>query len=86
MLSRFGLLHTQHEDDGLGIIRIPTSCGREYWSHGGDTLGYSTRNGTNGDGSRVAVISLSTQFTDSETAFATVKDSFQLVDQIMCAD
>ncbi|MGK4001174.1 serine hydrolase domain-containing protein [Sorangium sp. So ce1036] len=71
---------------GLGIMWIPTSCGGGYWSHGGDTLGYSTRNAVNDDGSRVAVLSLSTAHADEEVAFATIKDSFQLLDQIMCAD
>jgi D-alanyl-D-alanine carboxypeptidase len=71
---------------GLGIMWIPTSCGGGYWSHGGDTLGYSTRNAVNDDGSRVAVLSLSTAHADEEVAFATIKDSFQLLDRIMCAD
>lgn len=71
---------------GLGIMHIPTSCGGGYWSHAGDAMGYSTRNATNEDGSRVVVISLSTQFMDEEIAFATLQHSFDLIDQIMCAE
>lgn len=69
---------------GLGIMWFPTSCGGGYWSHGGDTMGFATRNAVSDDGSRVAIISLSTQRAD--TALATVEETFQLMDEIMCAD
>jgi D-alanyl-D-alanine carboxypeptidase len=46
---------------GLGIMWRPLSCGGGYWNHGGDTLGYSTRNGVSSDGRRAVAISLSAQ-------------------------
>jgi D-alanyl-D-alanine carboxypeptidase len=52
---------------GLGIIEIPVTCGRSktsYWGHGGDTLGYSTRNGFSSDGRRGVVLSLSSHTGD----------------------
>lgn len=69
---------------GLGIMRIPTTCGGAYWSHSGDTLGYATRNAVSEDGSRALVISLSTQRADA--VLPTLQQTFQLIDQIMCAD
>lgn len=69
---------------GLGIMWFPMSCGGGYWSHGGDTMGFATRNAVSDDGSRVAIISLSTQRAD--TAPATIEETFQLMDEIMCAD
>ncbi|WP_437741895.1 serine hydrolase domain-containing protein [Sorangium sp. So ce1504] len=71
---------------GLGILWIPTSCGGGYWSHAGDTLGYSTRNAASDDGSRVVVMSLSTSTNDIEASYATIVDTFEIIDQLMCAD
>lgn len=69
---------------GLGVMWVPTSCGGGYWSHAGDTLGFATRNAASDDGSRVAIISLSTQRIDD--ALPTIQETFQLIDQIMCAE
>jgi len=44
---------------GLGVLQFRSSCG-VYWSHPGDTFGYSTRNAVSDDGNRVVVVSLST--------------------------
>jgi D-alanyl-D-alanine carboxypeptidase len=68
---------------GLGIMWVPTSCGG-YWSHAGDTLGYATRNAASDDGSRVVVLSLSTQRADA--ALERLQETFRLLDQIMCAE
>lgn len=45
---------------GLGLISTTLSCGGEYWGHGGDVLGYSTRGGvtTDGRGAQLVVTSL----------------------------
>ena len=40
---------------GLGLIWIPLTCGGGYYSHGGDVVGYSTRDGFSADGQRVVV-------------------------------
>lgn len=69
---------------GLGIMWFPTSCGGGYWSHGGDTMGFATRNAASDDGSRVAIISLFTQRADAAPAI--VEETLQLMDEIMCAD
>ncbi|WP_437731733.1 serine hydrolase domain-containing protein [Sorangium sp. So ce1335] len=71
---------------GLGIAWIPTSCGGGYWSHPGDTLGYATRNAVSDDGSRVVVMSLSTSTNDVDASYATIVDTFKIIDQLMCAD
>ena len=44
---------------GLGLMWIPTSCGGS-WSHGGDIMGFKTRNGVTSDGSRSVVVSINT--------------------------
>lgn len=40
---------------GLGLIRIPLTCGGFYYGHGGDVPGYSTREGVSADGTHVVV-------------------------------
>lgn len=40
---------------GLGLMWIPLTCGGGYYSHGGDVVGYSTRDGFSADGRRVVV-------------------------------
>ncbi|XYI03584.1 hypothetical protein ACMHYB_29000 [Sorangium sp. So ce1128] len=62
----------------------PTSCGGGVWSHGGDTLGFATRNAASDDGSRVAVISLSTQ--RAESTLDWFVEANELLDRIMCED
>jgi D-alanyl-D-alanine carboxypeptidase len=66
---------------GLGILWLPLSCGGGYWTHGGDTLGYSTRGGVTPDGRRAIAISLSTRVLDLRPS--QVAD--QAVDHALCA-
>ncbi|MGV9822894.1 hypothetical protein [Nocardia xishanensis] len=40
---------------GLGLIHLPTSCGKEVWGHGGSIPGFETRNGVTADGLAVTV-------------------------------
>ncbi|MFB9909010.1 serine hydrolase domain-containing protein [Allokutzneria oryzae] len=40
---------------GLGLIRIPVSCGKEFWGHGGSIPGFRTRGGATADGRAVNV-------------------------------
>lgn len=53
---------------GLGVLRIPLSCGGAYWGHGGDIDGYETRGGATDDGRSVglAVTALPGTFSDAE--------------------
>ena len=44
---------------GLGLMWIPNSCGGS-WSHGGDIMGFMTRNGVTPDGRRSVVVSYNT--------------------------
>ncbi|WP_229794982.1 serine hydrolase domain-containing protein [Saccharothrix coeruleofusca] len=44
---------------GLGIMWMPNECGG-LWSHGGDIMGFMTRNGVTSDGSRSVVVSVNT--------------------------
>ncbi|MFC5289875.1 serine hydrolase domain-containing protein [Actinokineospora guangxiensis] len=44
---------------GLGVIFIPNACGG-HWSHGGDIMGFMTRNGVTTDGARSVVVSINT--------------------------
>ncbi|MEV0675284.1 serine hydrolase domain-containing protein [Actinosynnema sp. NPDC050436] len=40
---------------GLGLVRIPTSCGKDLWGHGGGLPGFLTRGGVTEDGRAVNV-------------------------------
>lgn len=40
---------------GLGLFRVPLSCGGVYWGHGGDIHGYETRGGATDDGRAVGL-------------------------------
>jgi D-alanyl-D-alanine carboxypeptidase len=44
---------------GLGIMFVPNGCGG-HWSHGGDIMGFMTRNGVTSDGRRSVVVSINT--------------------------
>lgn len=68
---------------GLGIMWIEDSCGG-YWSHGGDVPGTSTVNGVTTDGSRVVILSLTTQLADEDTAVTVYRRSMRLIDETLC--
>ncbi|MET0426004.1 MAG: serine hydrolase domain-containing protein [Actinoplanes sp.] len=44
---------------GLGLMWVPNDCGGA-WSHGGDIMGFMTRNGVTGDGARSVLVSINT--------------------------
>jgi D-alanyl-D-alanine carboxypeptidase len=44
---------------GLGLMFIPNPCGGE-WAHGGDIMGFQTRNGVSADGKRSVIVSINT--------------------------
>ncbi|MGH3244109.1 MAG: serine hydrolase domain-containing protein [Spirillospora sp.] len=41
---------------GLGLERVPVTCGGEVWGHAGDMIGFSTRSGATRDGRRATVM------------------------------
>ncbi|QKV73398.1 serine hydrolase [Amycolatopsis sp. Hca4] len=53
---------------GLGLFRVPLSCGGEFWGHGGDIHGFETRGGATDDGRAVglAVTALPGTFGDGD--------------------
>ncbi|GHE85585.1 serine hydrolase domain-containing protein [Streptomyces fumanus] len=69
---------------GLGLFRVPLSCGGAYWGHGGDIDGYETRGGATDDGRSVglAVTALPGTFgNDADQAAKAVVDA---VDTAFC--
>ena len=68
---------------GLGLFRVPLSCGGAYWGHGGDIDGYETRGGATEDGRSVglAVTALPGTFGDGEKAAVAV---ISTVDTAFC--
>ena len=70
---------------GLGIMWIPNSCGGS-WSHGGDIMGFRTRNGVTPDGSRSVVVSMNTDSTKPEPGAPAVQGDLtrELIDHALC--
>lgn len=70
---------------GLGLMRIPTSCGVS-WSHGGDIMGYMTRNGVSADGRRSVVVSINTDSPKRRAGVAAPKHdmTLRLIDRALC--
>jgi D-alanyl-D-alanine carboxypeptidase len=68
---------------GLGLFRVPLSCGGVYWGHGGDIDGYETRGGATEDGRSVglAVTALPGTFGDGQQAATAVLST---VDTAFC--
>ncbi|SHG94556.1 alpha/beta fold hydrolase [Streptoalloteichus hindustanus] len=65
---------------GLGLIRMPLSCGGEYWTHGGSGLGYQTREGATADGRQVSIV-----ITTSPATRAQSDAMLGAVDTALCA-
>lgn len=53
---------------GLGLMRVPLSCGGEYWTHGGSGLGYQTRQGHTLDGRQVSIVATTSPATPTQSA------------------
>jgi D-alanyl-D-alanine carboxypeptidase len=70
---------------GLGIMRVPTSCGVS-WSHGGDIMGFMTRNGVSADGKRSVVVSFNTDSPKRKAGVAAPKHDLtrRLIDRALC--
>ncbi|WP_169985482.1 serine hydrolase [Microbispora sp. H10836] len=70
---------------GLGLFSIPLSCGGNYWGHGGDIVGFMTRNGFSEDGRRGVVVSVSTENADSEDrSLRQMRAASTLIDHALC--
>jgi D-alanyl-D-alanine carboxypeptidase len=65
---------------GLGIFRIPLTCGGTYWSHEGDVPGYNTIGAVSRDGRTTVVLSLDSNVEDPQLAA-----EYALVDHVMCS-
>ena len=65
---------------GLGIFRIPLTCGGFYWSHEGDVPGYNTIGAVSADGRKTVVLSL-----DSNVENPQLAAEYGLVDHVMCS-
>ncbi len=67
---------------GLGLMRIPLSCGGSYYSHPGDFPGYTTRNGISADGRHVVVLATTG---DGAADMSTEHAQNKLIDGELCA-
>jgi len=65
---------------GLGIFRIPLTCGGFYWSHEGDVPGYNTIGAVSADGRKTVVLSLNSNVDNPVLAA-----EYGLVDHVMCS-
>ena len=70
---------------GLGLMWAPNACGGS-WSHGGDILGFKTRDGVTSDGSRSVVVSINTDSLVPKPGIpAPTKDqAIDLIDHALC--
>ncbi|MGW5349461.1 serine hydrolase domain-containing protein [Streptomyces sp. NPDC004031] len=66
-------------DYGLGLGRIPLSCGGSYYAHPGELLGYHTWGGVTADGTRSAVV-----YATSDGGPDTQAAMSDLVDRELC--
>jgi D-alanyl-D-alanine carboxypeptidase len=74
---------------GLGVESYPLSCGGVAWGHGGDILGYETRNAVNADGDAVtvAVTALPSTVidpTDEAALLESYRSVFQAMNDALC--
>ncbi|MGW7547647.1 serine hydrolase domain-containing protein [Streptomyces sp. NPDC054770] len=69
---------------GLGLRRIPLSCGGYYYTHEGDGAGVNTRPAVSADGRRAVTVSLTTTTAPPDLA-ALNRATGTLVDHALCA-
>ncbi|MFI7125802.1 serine hydrolase domain-containing protein [Nonomuraea sp. NPDC050153] len=65
---------------GLGLMKMPLSCGGVTWGHGGDIDGYETRNGVTEDG-RAATVAVTSLPADEDAHENVIK----AMDTALCA-
>ncbi|WP_329384404.1 serine hydrolase domain-containing protein [Streptomyces sp. NBC_01716] len=66
---------------GLGLMRLPLTCGGSYYSHAGDLPGYATRTGATPDGRRVVILEATGDGSMPGSIYATS----DLIDKQLCA-
>jgi D-alanyl-D-alanine carboxypeptidase len=72
---------------GLGLMWIPNSCGGS-WSHGGDIMGYRTRNGVSADGQRSVIVTINSDSLLAPKPGVTLPAtdiSLPVIDHALCA-
>ena len=67
---------------GLGLMEIPLTCGGVYYSHAGDLMGYTTRDGVSADGRRTVVLEATG---DGASDLSTEMAQNALIDTELCA-
>jgi len=67
---------------GLGLMEIPLACGGVYYSHAGDLMGYTTRDGVSADGRRTVVLEATG---DGAPDLSTEVAQNALIDTELCA-
>ncbi|WP_405973105.1 beta-lactamase family protein [Streptomyces sp. NBC_00988] len=67
---------------GLGLMEIPLTCGGVYYSHAGDLMGYTTRDGVTPDGRHTVVLEATG---DSASDLSTEMAQNALIDTELCA-
>jgi D-alanyl-D-alanine carboxypeptidase len=70
---------------GLGLMFVPNSCGGA-WAHGGDIMGFQTRNGVTPDGRRSVIVSFNTDsFKPAEGVTPPTTDrTLTIIDHALC--
>jgi D-alanyl-D-alanine carboxypeptidase len=68
---------------GLGIFWFPSRCGG-FWAHPGDLAGVSTYNAVATDGSRAAVLYLTTTLADPTIGHNTMLRALRLMEDVIC--
>ncbi|MEU5764493.1 serine hydrolase domain-containing protein [Streptomyces asoensis] len=66
---------------GLGLMRIPLSCGGAYYGHGGNLPGYTTRDGVSADGRRAVALDATG---DGSSDSSTQQAQNDLIDDELC--
>ncbi|WP_173860936.1 serine hydrolase domain-containing protein [Streptomyces sp. SAT1] len=70
---------------GLGLERIPLSCGGGSWGHSGDGFGYLVWPAATADGRASVTVALHSRPGDEESAVRQIQDVTRLVDHALCA-
>ncbi|GIF20317.1 D-alanyl-D-alanine carboxypeptidase [Paractinoplanes tereljensis] len=70
---------------GLGLMWVPNDCGGA-WAHGGDIMGFKTRNGISADGKRSVIVSINTDSLQPDPGVSrpTVDIATDLINDALC--
>lgn len=71
---------------GLGLLKNKLPCGGWYWSHGGDEIGYMSRNAVGDDGRVAVTASMSTEWsTSAADTLPQHRAAIRMVTRALCA-